>query len=213
MTALLREAATFTPGYECNSPVAPSDFNRLISVHRITQTAIYWYTALLRPPYIGILSHSDHLTRPRKPHCIHLGRISEPIPLKTGRHTKNGGFGEMSSRFFQYLYLQILTHATKMEGLGTSCRGPSKISAHTKKSRVWEDLVKILEKDASTISAHTMKKKKEGFGRSWKPDISKISAHTTKVEGMGRSGRDFPIDRRIAWRLHSSPQPRDVGYR
>lgn len=36
MTALLGEAAIFIPGYECHSPVAPSDFDRLISGYRLT---------------------------------------------------------------------------------------------------------------------------------------------------------------------------------
>ena len=36
MTALLGEAAFFIPGYECNAPVAPSDFDRLISGYRLT---------------------------------------------------------------------------------------------------------------------------------------------------------------------------------
>ena len=40
ITALLREAASFIPGYECNSPVAPSDFNLLISGYRTTHTAL-----------------------------------------------------------------------------------------------------------------------------------------------------------------------------
>ena len=40
MTALLREAAVFTPGYVCNSSVAPSDFDRLISGSRLTRTAL-----------------------------------------------------------------------------------------------------------------------------------------------------------------------------
>ena len=39
VTALLREAASFVPGYECNSPVATSGFDRLI---------------FGIPPYIGI---------------------------------------------------------------------------------------------------------------------------------------------------------------
>ena len=35
MTALLGEAALFIPGYECISPVAPSDFDHLISGYRL----------------------------------------------------------------------------------------------------------------------------------------------------------------------------------
>ena len=46
MTALLREAALFTPGYECDSPVAPSDLDRLMSGYRLIQTAF----DLLRDP-------------------------------------------------------------------------------------------------------------------------------------------------------------------
>ena len=42
VTALLGEAALFIPGYECDSPVAPSDFDRLVSGYRLTQTALLW---------------------------------------------------------------------------------------------------------------------------------------------------------------------------
>ena len=38
----------FTPDYECNSPVAPSPFDRLVSGYRL---ALYWNTALLGDPY------------------------------------------------------------------------------------------------------------------------------------------------------------------
>lgn len=47
LTGLLREAALFIPGYECNSPVAPGCFDRLISGYRLK---------LLRPPYGGCIS-------------------------------------------------------------------------------------------------------------------------------------------------------------
>ena len=56
LTALCRDPAffrppyrgkppLFIPGYECNSPVAPSGVDRLLSGHRLTQTA------LLEDPY------------------------------------------------------------------------------------------------------------------------------------------------------------------
>ena len=51
MTALLGEPALFTPGYECDSPVAPSDLNRLISVYRLAQTALLGEPALFTPGY------------------------------------------------------------------------------------------------------------------------------------------------------------------
>ena len=35
VAALLWEAALFNPGYECHSPIAPSDFDRLISGYRL----------------------------------------------------------------------------------------------------------------------------------------------------------------------------------
>ena len=35
MTDLLEEAASFFPGYECNSPVAPSGCDRVISGYRL----------------------------------------------------------------------------------------------------------------------------------------------------------------------------------
>ena len=37
---LAGEAAQFAPGCECSSPVAPSDFDRLVSGYRLTQTAL-----------------------------------------------------------------------------------------------------------------------------------------------------------------------------
>ena len=37
---LIEEAALFIPSYECNSPVAGSDFDRLIWGYRRTQTAL-----------------------------------------------------------------------------------------------------------------------------------------------------------------------------
>ena len=40
MTASLGGAALFIPRYECDSPVAPSDFDRLISGYRLTQTPL-----------------------------------------------------------------------------------------------------------------------------------------------------------------------------
>ena len=40
VTALYEEVALFVPGYECTSPVGPSDFDRLISGYRLTQTAL-----------------------------------------------------------------------------------------------------------------------------------------------------------------------------
>ena len=45
MIALGGEAALFIPGYECDSPVAPSDFDRLIEGYPLAQTA------LLRDPF------------------------------------------------------------------------------------------------------------------------------------------------------------------
>ena len=53
MTALQREDPLFTPGFECNFPTAPGDFDRLISGYRIMQTALYRDTALRRPPKWG----------------------------------------------------------------------------------------------------------------------------------------------------------------
>ena len=44
----IEEAAWFVPGYECNFPVAPGDFDGLISGCRLTQTA------LLGNPYASI---------------------------------------------------------------------------------------------------------------------------------------------------------------
>ena len=38
MTALRRGTASLFPGYRCNSPVAPIDFDRLVSVYRLIQT-------------------------------------------------------------------------------------------------------------------------------------------------------------------------------
>ena len=32
----------YIPGYECNSPVAPSDFERRMSGYRLTQTPLLW---------------------------------------------------------------------------------------------------------------------------------------------------------------------------
>ena len=59
VTALSGEAASFIPGYECNSPVVPSDFDRLISGCRLfvpgyewrqaTSTALYRDTAIYIP--------------------------------------------------------------------------------------------------------------------------------------------------------------------
>ena len=49
------------PCCESRSPVAPSDFDGLISGYRLTQTAVYRDTALLRPIYIGIPPYSDRL--------------------------------------------------------------------------------------------------------------------------------------------------------
>ena len=40
MTALLGEAALFSPGYEWCSSVVPCDRDRLISGYRLTQTAL-----------------------------------------------------------------------------------------------------------------------------------------------------------------------------
>ena len=73
LTALSGEAALFVQSYECNSPVAPSDFDRfisgyrliwgyrLLSRYRLTQTALYRDTTLVRPPYNGISPYSDRL--------------------------------------------------------------------------------------------------------------------------------------------------------
>ena len=63
MAALMEEGALFIADYECNSPVASSDFGRLISGYRLIQTTVYRDTALLRPPYIGIPPSSDRLKR------------------------------------------------------------------------------------------------------------------------------------------------------
>ena len=41
MIALWGEAVLLILGYECNSPVAPSDIERLTSGYRLTQTALY----------------------------------------------------------------------------------------------------------------------------------------------------------------------------
>lgn len=38
MTPLLGESLLFIPGYACSPPVTPSDFDRLISEYRLTQT-------------------------------------------------------------------------------------------------------------------------------------------------------------------------------
>ena len=40
MAALSREAALCFPGYHFNSPLAPSDFDSLISGYRLAQTAL-----------------------------------------------------------------------------------------------------------------------------------------------------------------------------
>ena len=56
MTALWGEAALFTPRYDCNSPVAPTD---LAALYR--DTALLRDTALFRPPYTGIPHFSDRL--------------------------------------------------------------------------------------------------------------------------------------------------------
>ena len=40
MTAVLREATLFNPGNECKPPAAASDFERLISGYRRTQTVL-----------------------------------------------------------------------------------------------------------------------------------------------------------------------------
>ena len=41
---LIREAALLIPGYECNHPVTPNDFDRLLSGYRFTQTSLLRYT-------------------------------------------------------------------------------------------------------------------------------------------------------------------------
>ena len=41
MTALSGEAALFVQGYECNSSIAPCDFDRVISGYGLTQTALF----------------------------------------------------------------------------------------------------------------------------------------------------------------------------
>ena len=42
-TTIMGEAAFFVPGYECNSPVAPSDFNFLMPGYRlkVIETALW----------------------------------------------------------------------------------------------------------------------------------------------------------------------------
>ena len=40
LTALLRGAAVFVPGYECKAPIAPTDFDRRVSRYCLTQTAL-----------------------------------------------------------------------------------------------------------------------------------------------------------------------------
>ena len=46
MTALSGEAALFIPGHECDFPVAPSGFDRLVSGYRLIYMGIphYWGT-------------------------------------------------------------------------------------------------------------------------------------------------------------------------
>ena len=65
MTALLSKAALFISRYECNSPVAPSDLDRLISEYRLAQTALvgdpYCTSRGFLPPYIGIPPYSNGL--------------------------------------------------------------------------------------------------------------------------------------------------------
>ena len=48
-TALLGEAALFIPGYEYDSPVTPSDFDRLISGYRTLLRRRHWGTPTLLP--------------------------------------------------------------------------------------------------------------------------------------------------------------------
>ena len=43
--------------------MVPRDYDRLISGYRLIQTALYWDTALFRPPYIEIPPYSDCLIR------------------------------------------------------------------------------------------------------------------------------------------------------
>ena len=70
-TALLREVASFVPGYQCNSPVAPVDFDRLISEYRLISgyrlvagPILYSYIIhggvnLMLPALIGLSNTSD----------------------------------------------------------------------------------------------------------------------------------------------------------
>ena len=72
VTALLGKAASMLILlYDCNSSVVPSDFDRLVWVYRLIQTALSGYrliqnalyrdTALIRPPCIGIPPYSYRL--------------------------------------------------------------------------------------------------------------------------------------------------------
>ena len=85
-TALLGEAAVFFPGYQCDSPAAPSHFDRLMSGYRVTQAAF----VLLRDP--NPVQH---------PSCQ---EFSKPISAKTRgaptTKTENGGLRNISSRRF-----------------------------------------------------------------------------------------------------------------
>ena len=62
MTALLGEAALFIPGSECSFPVAASDFDRLISGHRlIGGPLLYCEYSRTRKQYYDHLSYSSRI--------------------------------------------------------------------------------------------------------------------------------------------------------
>lgn len=74
MIALLGEPALFTPAYEGNSPLMPSDFERLTSAYRLFQTAL-----------LSAVKHT--LESMVSPSCTlgHLCPQSEPVPRRLAR--------------------------------------------------------------------------------------------------------------------------------
>ena len=56
MTALLGGAALFIPSYECNSPIAPSNFDRLISGYRLIGGPLL-YRRVLRLGAVPLFGH------------------------------------------------------------------------------------------------------------------------------------------------------------
>ena len=68
ITALKGEAASSIPAHECDSAAASSDFDRLISGHRLTQTALsrdphYWMKLLGRSHGSGTRIITQHACR------------------------------------------------------------------------------------------------------------------------------------------------------